>query len=143
MLRRFEDWPTRLERYLASCESRAFRYGQLDCCLFVADAICAMTGVDPAQPFRANYTSRKEAIRAIRTYTGQTTVAAVAERVFAEQGLAEAPALAARRGDVALLTRGRDSSLAIVSLNGRDILALGAKGLWRMPIRAATRAWHV
>ena len=42
------DWQALLDAFLAEHQFDSFQYGRWDCCLFVCDAIQAMTGVDPA-----------------------------------------------------------------------------------------------
>ncbi|WP_420013916.1 DUF6950 family protein [Tateyamaria sp.] len=46
------DWPVQLSAYLTRAENRTFRYGRWDCALFVAGAVRAMTGFDPAYGLR-------------------------------------------------------------------------------------------
>lgn len=141
MIRRLEDWPTRLERYVLAQQKAKFRYGQLDCCLFVAGAIEAMTGVDIA-PFR-EYHSRRTASQLAVTYCGRKSVRAIVEKAFEEAGMPKIPPAFACRGDAVLIKRPSDSSLGIVDLNGRDILLLAREGFARQPISLAVQAWRV
>jgi hypothetical protein len=48
-----------------------------------------------------------------------------------------------RRGDLVLFKRPRGYSLGILSLNGIDVTALGAKGYFQVPLRAAQSGWRV
>jgi hypothetical protein len=122
----------------------AFSYGRWDCCLFVCTAVSVMTGVDLAAGFRGAYSSRSEARHAIFAYCGSTSVQAVVEAVTAKYGIEETAVLHARRGDLVLVTRsGRDYSLGLLALNGRDIVLASARGLWTIPVSSALRAWHV
>jgi hypothetical protein len=142
---RFHDWQGRLEAFLSTNQFRSFHYGRWDCCLFVCDAIEVMTGVDPAAVFRGTYSSRVEARRAVRAYGG-TSVQVVVEAITAQYGMPEAASvLHARRGDAVLIkrSRGRDFSLGLVALNGREVVLATSMGLWRMPVETAIRAWHV
>lgn len=133
-MNRFPDWATRLEVYLR--EPREFHYGAWDCCLFVCDAIRVMTGVDPALAFRGKYDSAKAA-RLLGS------VKAVSEAVAARYGMPEVSIRHARRGDVALIKRGRDYSLGLIALDGRRVLVAGARGVLTVPRLLATRAWMV
>jgi hypothetical protein len=142
MLSRKPNWQTELHSFLQSRRSAEFRYGSFDCCLFACDAILAMTHVDIAAPFRGQYGSRSEAYRAIEAYAGRASVEAVTERVISENGMPEVTPLKARRGDLVLLRRPKDFSLAIVGLDGA-ILAAGARGFERVPSCFAVRAWRV
>ena len=57
------DWQALLDAFLAEHQFDSFQYGRWDCCLFVCDAILAMTGVDPAAAYRGTYSSRAESRR--------------------------------------------------------------------------------
>jgi uncharacterized protein YfcZ (UPF0381/DUF406 family) len=131
------DWQVLLHAFLMEHRYDAFRYGRCDCCLFVCDAVSVMTGVDPAAAFRGTYSSRAQARRAYGS------VQELAEAVTAKHGMPESPVLHARRGDVALIKRNRDYSLGLVAMNGLDIVLASSRGLWRVPVSLAVRAWHV
>ena len=81
-----------------------------------------------AVQFRGRYHSRTEAQRAIRGYSGEASVRAVAERVTEAYEMPQVHILRARRGDVALIRRPRDYSLGIVALNGTDVITGNAAG---------------
>ncbi len=136
MLIRYPDWAARLEVFLHANAARFFCYWQWDCCLFVCDAIQAMTGVDLAREYRGCYGSAEEA-RALAK-----SVRAVAEQVAARHGLFEVSPQHAGRGDVVLIRRPRGHSLGLVVLNG-GVLVAGAKGLMFAPRILAARAWRV
>ena len=142
MLHRKPTWQLLLDLYLRSRQRAKFRYGLNDCCLFACDAIQEMTGTDIAAPFRGRYHSRDEAYRAIAKYAGRPSVQAVAERIAAEHGMPEATPANAQRGDVVLVERPRDCSLAIVGLRG-EFLAPSRQGFQIIPACMAIRAWHV
>jgi len=141
------DWASRLHTYLVTHSQDKFGYGQLDCCLFAADCIREMTGMDLAAPFRGQYRSRKAALQAIRAYAGSSSVQAIAEKVFSEHGLEKIPVLEAGRGDIVLLERSIDYSLGLIDFNGRDVLVISRRGLWRLPLSQlrlqAVCAWRV
>lgn len=132
---RFPDWASRLEVFLRANAARRFKYGEWDCCLFVAAAIETMTGIDLALPFRGTYRSRKEA-------RAHGRVAAISQRVF-DTALEPVPVLKAQRGDVVLIQRSRDHSLGVLGLNGRDVVAVAKSGFLHLPLRLALSAWHV
>jgi len=135
-VRRYDDWQERLGAFLARHQYETFAYGRWDCCLFVAAAIEAMTGVDPGASVRGTYSSRAEARR-------YGSVEAAVEAVTARYGMPETPVLRARRGDVALAGNPRSRSLGLVALDGRDVLLVSSEGLWRVPVLSAIRAWSV
>jgi hypothetical protein len=109
----------------------------------VADAIQAMTGTDVAAVFRGRYHSRKEALEAVKEYTGKSSIRAIAEALFREHGMREVPVLSAQRGDAVLVKRGRDWSLGLMALDGKEIVALAKDSLLRWPLDRAVRAWRV
>lgn len=139
---RFADWEQRLEGFISANRSRPFKYGSWDCCLFVCGAIEAMTGVDPAQPFRGRYSSRKEARAAIREIGGESQFTRFIERITAKQGMREVAVLSARRGDVILIANEGRRSVGIVALDGKSILML-AEGIESIPLGKGLRAWRV
>lgn len=141
------DWALRFDRFLVDHAHTPFSYGQFDCCLFIADAIAAMTGTDLAAPFRGRYHSRKSALEAVKTYCGRASVRTLVERAAAEQAMPVIPVPCAQRGDLLLLARPKGHSLALVALNGREALVLRRAGIWRLPLAElgsqAQCAWRV
>jgi hypothetical protein len=145
-LTRVQHWDTRaLHEFLLARASAPFAWGAHDCALFAADAIQAMTGVDIAEDFRGKYSDEAGAIAAIGEVCGGSTVADAAAYCAQKHGLAEwGMPLLARRGDLVVVRNGDGSLIAgLIHLNGRHIVAAGEKGLLRLPIRNALRAWHV
>jgi hypothetical protein len=140
---RYSDWAARLEVFLFASTGRKFQYGSFDCCLFVCDAVRAMTGRDLAHPFRGRYDSAKSASAMIRS-AGLTSVAGLVAFVASQHGMEEIPVSRAARGDVVLLKRGlRGSSLGLLALDGAHILVPVASGVMKVPRMAGTRAWAV
>lgn len=146
---RFQDWQSRLEEFLRINGNRKFKYGQWDCCLFVCDAIKAMTGVDPAANLRGWYQTKWQAFdligKRVSNYTRAQAVELIVEHVTAEHSMPEIALSKARRGDVALIRRTRGMSLGIVGLDGASVIVVTEKHLARVPfgrIREA-RAWRV
>jgi hypothetical protein len=63
---RRSTWEADLAAYIAASKGLAFRYGESDCALFFAGAVLAMTGADPAAPFRGKYTNELGAAKALK-----------------------------------------------------------------------------
>lgn len=141
VLIRYSDWPERLTRFLAGCQSRQFAYGSFDCCLFVADAVLAMTGADIAAEFRGRYRSRREAFTLAENYAGKRSIRALIEKALAQ--LPEVPVLCAQRGDPMLIRRGSDYSLGLIDLSGQRIVKPAASGFVTFPLTHAVCAWRV
>ncbi|SPR97344.1 DUF6950 family protein [Cupriavidus taiwanensis] len=133
-MQRLEDWPTRLAEFIEARHERAFSWGDSDCCLFVCDAIEAMTGTDPGARWRGLYASEKGARRVLRDNGG---VAGIATLVL---GTAIPPALAGR-GDVVLVETPLGDALAL-SLGGL-IAAQGEVGIEFLELKLAKAAWKV
>lgn len=133
---RFPDWQGRLSWFFTQNRNRPFEYGTWDCCLFAADAIKAMTGTDIAAEFRGRYANRTEAYALIGS------VGSVAPKVAKQYGMPQVPISYARRGDMALIERARDYSLGIISLNGKEIAILRARGIVTIPLSLGFIAWH-
>jgi hypothetical protein len=140
---RLPNWQSSLERFFLAHTTDRFVYGSWDCCLFVCSAIEAMTGIDPAASFRGNYRTQAEAMNAVRAYAGTASIRALARKVTAEFGMQPVPLPLVRRGDLVLFKRARGYSLGILSLNGIDVTALGAKGYFHVPLSAAQSGWRV
>lgn len=136
MLSRLPCWQCQFSKFLFLNSHRPFAYGSFDCCLFVCDAIKAMTGTDVAANFRGAYSSAREARRL-------GSVRKITEQVTAEFCMDEVPPLRAQRGDVVLIKRARDYSLGIVDLSGSHLAVAVKTGVARIPLSEATRAWRV
>ena len=104
-MQRFPDWPVRLEAFLLANQMRGFEWGQWDCCLFVADAINAMTGLDPALRLRGSYTTYRGALTACLSICGKRSVEDCAVRLLIDAEGRPIPPLQARRGDAVLADR--------------------------------------
>lgn len=134
---RFPDWPARLEAFLFANADRKFKYGEWDCCLFVADAIHAMTGTDLAVGFRG-YGKRSEGLG-----YGAYTVRSIVKAVTALYRMPEVEPVRASRGDMVLIRRPHDFSLGLVALNGRSILIALKRGYGPIPLERAHQVWRV
>ncbi|KZN39851.1 DUF6950 family protein [Pseudoalteromonas luteoviolacea] len=89
--------PLALQRYLDACEDKVFNWGTFDCCLFVADWLNVVNGVDVAADFRGRY---KTAIGAKRRLTrlGFSDIQSVFKHHLKPIEIAYA-----QRGDIALV----------------------------------------
>lgn len=141
-MRPVSDWQSRLDRYLAGCVHRRFRWGQHDCGLFVAGAIDAKCAVDLAADLRGTYHSRESAAEAVQRLCGGSTVLQAAEHLFELYGCAAEPVDFAQRGDAVLLQMEQTELLGIVAMDGR-LVAPGPRGLLYFRRQCAVRAWRV
>jgi len=136
---RFQDWPERLEPVLEAAAHRAFAYGDWDCCLFVADAALAMTGLDPAVDYRGQYADYKTGLRRLRSLSGKRKLAGWADLFFPRI----VPVLA-HRGDWGLVKRPTDADgkvRPVLGLMDGDVLRV-AGGLV-LPRTEVLIAWSI
>ena len=74
MIKRFTDWPSRLNLYLKEVQERipekGLKYGEFDCCIFIADAVVVMTGVDLFKKYRRRYKTKIGASRILKRMGG-------------------------------------------------------------------------
>ena len=143
MIRRLDDWPARLRRFLEDRKRTPFAWGRNDCCLFAADAVLAITGTDAAAAWRGYRTARGAATRLDR----HGGVAGLMREAAAAHGWAEILPAFARRGDVVLLVhpapRHAVDALGIVDLSGRRAAVPDADGLAAVPLIQAVTAWRI
>jgi hypothetical protein len=102
-----------------------------------------MTGTDPAHEFRDKYQSRGEAYRAIKAATGTTSVQAIVASITTNLQMPEIPVRRAQTGDIVLIERARDYSLGLIALNWSEVIVCRARGLCRISLTNAVRAWRV
>lgn len=63
-----------LQDYLDAASRKPWRWGENDCCGFVADWAVALTGRDPGEGIRGNYRTKGEADGIVYGYGGITAV---------------------------------------------------------------------
>lgn len=145
-LQRTPHWARReLHAFLLARADEPFAWGKNDCCLFPADAILAMTGVDLAKDFRDKYSDAAGAMRLIAGVTGGKSVGDAAAWCAAQQGLVELEhPRCAQRGDLVTMLNGDGDEMAgIVGLSGRHLVTVGQPGLVTFSIEKVKRAWRV
>ena len=145
-LKRSPSWATKeLHDFLRQRADAPFAWGKNDCCLFPADAIRAMTGVDVAAEFRGRYATATGAQWAIRRIAGGKTVGDAAAWCARQHGLPELPnPRFAQRGDLVTLLNADGREMAgIVGLRGHELVTVGEAGLVVFGVEQARRAWRV
>ncbi len=127
---RIEGWETRLAELVEARRRVPFAWGSNDCISFAADAVMALTGVDPLAAWRGSY-------GADATFDLVTI-----EREF---GRGRQQITAARRGDIVLMPFGAGSQIThggAVCL-GEKSASPGELGLVFNPTRAARLFWPI
>ena len=130
---RLPDWEARLGAVLDDYADRPFQWGVADCCLFVADAVQAMTGDDPAAAYRGTYSNETGARLALKRH-GKKTLVATFDAAF---GKHVEPARA-HRGDIVQI-----DELTVGVCMGAFGYFVGDTGLVRRPYADFTRAWVI
>lgn len=121
-----------------------FAWGVHDCCLFPADAILALTGVDIADDFRGKYHDEASAFALIQSVTGGSTVADAAAWCANKHGLVELQyPLMAQRGDLVVVQNGENLIAGLVHLNGKHVVSIAESGPVPLSILSIVRAWRV
>ena len=144
---RREDWPERLNAYIAAIGRAEFQWGALDCCLFPANAIEQMTDDDPAAEYRGRYDDEGGA-RALLAEIGGGVPDMLAA-IAAGNGWAEVKPSFSQRGDLLFLSdaiasrRNEFGGYAGLCLGPMAACFILDHGLALLPMRYATRAWHV
>lgn len=133
-MNRLHDWQIRFEAFIASRQSVPFVWGANDCALFAADAVCAITGQDPAPPGLRAHRTEKQALRALERHGGLHSIAtaALGQPVAASQ---------ASVGDIVLVKVGKRDALAVC--NGQTAFGPSAHGLVAVGMETASLAWRV
>ena len=130
---RLPDWPARLSALVSAAHGQAFQWGEHDCCLWAADAVQAITGVDLAADMRGTYSTAYEAQRALHSIGG---LKGAGERAGARIGPLQALA-----GDIGLVRQERKPMLAVCQ--GEVWLCAATHGLVALPLGDALMAWGV
>ena len=128
---RYEDWPERLNTFIESRRNAAFVFGETDCCMFAADAVLTITGVDLAADLRGTYSTKLGAAKVLSERGGVAGVVT----------LPAIPVLMAGRGDVVMIETPDGPALAVCI--GSKIAAMSADGLAFVGMDTAITAWKV
>ena len=137
------DWQIVFDEFLIANRATPFVWGKWDCCLFVADAIQTITGVDLACGLRAKYSSLREARWILRARYGSGSIVRSVAKLFSVAAIPEVPPRLAHRGDPVIARRGTDFQIGVIGLNGSIVITSEANGLVRVSRSLAVRAWHI
>ncbi len=132
---RIEGWEARFEAFIDSRREQPFRWGINDCCMFAADAVFELIGIDLAREYRGSYDNAQGAARTLAILGG------LAAGVGDVLGKPMPHMYCAQRGDVVLIDAfGRDG-LGICT--GMKIAGPGTHGVVFVPFTQARAAWRV
>lgn len=132
---RVRGWRNRLAAHVAAAAREGYRPGAVDCALFAAGAVDAITGSDHRAAWKGRYRSLSSGRRLVRAAGHADLVALVAS------SLSEVPVAYARPGDLAALAGADGPALGVVQ--GEGIYVLTPGGLATVPLLTALRAFRV
>jgi hypothetical protein len=142
------NWEAIYFDFMRAADQLEFIWGRADCCLWGADWVRLMRGVDPAAEFRFVYNSLGGALRVLKPYGG---VLQIAEEMFRRINLQPIPPRMAQRGDIAVMTS--DDLVRLVDgtrgmefvgvVTGMHVACLGPKGRANVPLSNAVMCWAV
>lgn len=134
-LTRLPDWEDRLSAWLADCAGASFEWGKLDCLMFAAGAVKAVTGFDPAKGHRGKYKSHASSVRYLKTL-GATSASDYLDTLFPR-----VPKAMARRGD--LVSFEGNTGVCISTVGLFVGIENDQPGLIRIPFREWQSAWSI
>ncbi|UGO51432.1 hypothetical protein QJV44_gp18 [Serratia phage vB_SmaS_Tlacuache] len=116
------DWQEKLLEQVVLREKVKFEWGKHDCCLFAADVVQAMTGVDYASEFRGKYSTEIGAKRLLAK-AGEDGLTGVLDGKFAQVDLSYV-----QRGDLVLVQTDAGPALGIYWA-GQSVWLQGLEGV--------------
>lgn len=140
MSTRPENWPALLWRFVQDRQSLPFVWGGQDCCLFGADWVRELHGIDLAGDLRGKY---KTALGAARIIGHGFELATYVGDRLAEHGFEKIPVKMASRGDVVAAHVGAYSRLCFGIIVDHRAAFPGAGGLMTIPLTQVAYAWKI
>lgn len=137
---RADQWPTMLAAYIEERRNVSFVWGSSDCCLFAADWVEMVTGVDPAADLRGKYDSAASAMRLLRKLGGVCGILLEARKSC---GIVEIETARCSRGDLIVADTGRGNAIGIYL--GHCSAFVGCAGLIFAPLATlnGARCWRI
>lgn len=139
-MKRLNNWPGLLAKFIEERRFTPFAWGVNDCCLFSADGIHkAILGVDYASEFRGTYDSALGAARIFEKYGG---LEFMVSEMFTKAGFPESNPNLAQRGDPVIYVSpeyGATLGLCV----GPDAAFVAEKGLGFIRMSKVKKAWRL
>lgn len=137
-MRRFQDWPARLNAYIEECRSKSFAWGRFDCVHFGAAWVAKATGHNPLKGLKLRYRSRDGAIKSLERLGYDSIAAAITAHI----GEPLTSRFLARRGDIVTLPRDGMDGVGIC-VDERCVFLHPETGLTFVPLKDVASAWRV
>lgn len=134
-MQRLDGWRPAFVAAIDAHRGHAFVWGEHDCAILAADCVLAVTGIDPAEPFRGRYATKKEAAAVLAEAGYETAVAVVAGR-FREIHPSQAVV-----ADIAVVATRQGPALAPVI--GAELAVYAPAGIGAVPLAEAKRAFRI
>ena len=140
-MRRFQDWPTRMDAWIKAHAHDAHAYGSWDCALMAASHIDNITGT----ALFAEHAGQYEGEAAAAHYLVSIGVGGLEGLATRTLGEPLPSRKFAQRGDVVTFETELGTALGIVDLSGLKIACLNPslQGFTRLPLAMATAVWRV
>jgi len=140
-LTRLEAWPEILADVIKGMKDIPFQYGEHDCCMFGANVVLELTGVDLASKLRT-YTTEKGAYKTIKKNGG--TFTKMIDAIMKEHGCKPVKRAYCRRGDLVIamvMTESGKKERALGVCLGAEA-AFASDGIQTKPMTEIIRGWH-
>lgn len=134
---RFPGWPERLATFIEARRRAPFEWGTHDCAMFAADAVVAITGVDPLARWRGSYADEAGA----EVVLGGLPLAMFMDAALTAAGAIRVEASMAQRGDFVILDVGNMPTCGVCL--GGSVAAPGLDRLHFLPPRMIRQAWAI
>lgn len=132
---RRHDWRVQLKAYIERVRHQRFCPGKLDCGLFVAGAVEAITGTDYGKDFRGRYTTLNGGTKAIRR-AGYIDAIDYVQSLFSPIHISHAQV-----GDIAVIETESGPALGVV--NGAHIFVMTSAGVGSIELLRGVRAFRI
>jgi hypothetical protein len=131
-----ETWLSDLRSEIESAETRAFAWGDHDCCLFAARCVDAMTGSTMETAWRAEYHDESSAMALLETEGGLQ--AAVTNRLGSPIRWTHA-----QRGDLCLMPSPDGMGSLGVCVGAQVVCVAIDRGIHYLPMTSAIACWSI
>jgi hypothetical protein len=149
-MQRYDDWARRLSQALKEKQNDPFEWGENDCALFASDLMESITGTDPAEWFRGEYSTEQGAYKALKRSPFSNNAedfnklfTSVVSTLSEQNGMDQINRDFMQRGDLGLVKQ-QDDLLAMGIFVGNGVAcAKKPKGYELMNTDCVEKAWRV
>lgn len=141
---RLENWEENLEKTFEIYKNRDFKWGEVDCVLFVNDCIKAVTGIDVRKDNPGDYYTELQAVKFVKKLGGGG-ILELAKHFAEKYNWKEISAAAAHKGDLVVFEGFQlGPTMGIISLNAKFIASISLEnGLCFIPRTKTISSWKI